>query len=38
MAETVKASGSNADVLGLAEQIITAQQAEIEEMRALRDA
>jgi uncharacterized protein (DUF305 family) len=38
MAETVKASGSNADVLGLAEQIITAQKAEIEEMQALLDA
>jgi len=37
MAETVKASGSNDDVLGLAEQIITAQQAEIDEMRALLD-
>jgi len=37
MAETVKASGSNADVLGLAEQIITAQQDEIDEMRALLD-
>ncbi len=33
--ETVKADGSNADVLTLADQIITAQQAEIEEMRAL---
>jgi uncharacterized protein (DUF305 family) len=38
MAETVKASGSNADVLALAEQIITTQQAEIEEMQALLDA
>ena len=37
MAETVKASGSSADVLGLAEQIISAQQAEIDEMRALLD-
>jgi uncharacterized protein (DUF305 family) len=37
MAETVKASGSNADVLGLAEEIITTQQAEIEEMQALLD-
>jgi len=37
MAETVKASGSNADVLGLAEQITTAQQDEIDEMRALLD-
>ena len=38
MAEAVKASGSNPDVLSLAEQIITAQQAEIEEMQALLDA
>ena len=37
MSETVKASGSNADVLGLAEQIITTQQAEIVEMQALLD-
>ncbi len=37
MAETVKVSGSSADVLGLAEQIISAQQAEIDEMRALLD-
>ena len=33
--QTVKASGSNADVLALADQIITAQQAEITEMQAL---
>jgi uncharacterized protein (DUF305 family) len=33
--ETVKADGSNADVLLLADQIITAQQAEIAEMQAL---
>ncbi len=33
--ETVKANGSNADVLALADQIITAQQAEIAEMQAL---
>ena len=33
--ETVKADGSNADVLLLADQIITAQQAEITEMQAL---
>jgi uncharacterized protein (DUF305 family) len=33
--ETVKADGSNADVLILADQIITAQQAEITEMKAL---
>ena len=33
--ETVKADGSNPDVLLLADQIITAQQAEIAEMQAL---
>lgn len=33
--ETVKADGSNADVLLLADQIITAQQAEITEMQAV---
>jgi uncharacterized protein (DUF305 family) len=33
--ETVKASGSNADVSALADEIIVAQQAEIAEMRAL---
>lgn len=33
--ETVKADGSNPDVLALADQIITAQQAEIAEMEAL---
>jgi uncharacterized protein (DUF305 family) len=33
--ETVKAEGSNADVLLLADQIITTQQAEITEMQAL---
>ena len=33
--ETVKAEGSNADVLALADQIITAQQGEITEMKAL---
>ena len=33
--ETVKSGGSNADVLLLADQIITAQQAEITEMQAL---
>lgn len=33
--QTVKASGSNVDVLALADQIITAQQAEITEMQAL---
>lgn len=35
--ETVKADGSNADVLLLADQIITAQQAEITEMQAVLD-
>ena len=34
-AEAVKAAGSNPDVLTLADQIITAQQAEITEMQAL---
>ncbi len=33
--ETVKANGSNDDVLALADQIITAQQGEITEMQAL---
>lgn len=33
--QTVKANGSNADVLALADQIIAAQQAEITEMKAL---
>ena len=33
--ETVKAAGSNPDVLALADQIIAAQQAEIAEMQAL---
>lgn len=33
--ETVKALGANADVLALADRIITAQQAEIAEMQAL---
>ena len=33
--ETVKAEGSNPEVLALAEQIITAQQGEISEMSAL---
>jgi uncharacterized protein (DUF305 family) len=33
--ETVKANGANPDVLALADQIITAQQAEITEMQAL---
>lgn len=35
MAQTVKATGSNADVLALAEQVIAAQQAEITEMETL---
>lgn len=35
MAETVQAEGSNPDVLSLADQIIAAQQAEIDEMNAL---
>ena len=35
MADTVKADGSNPDVRVLADQIITAQQAEIEEMQQL---
>lgn len=35
MAETVKAAGSNADVIALADQVITAQQGEIVEMQAL---
>lgn len=33
--QTVKANGSNPDVLALADQIITAQQGEISEMQAL---
>lgn len=33
--QTVKANGSNPDVLALADQIISAQQGEITEMRAL---
>lgn len=33
--QTVKANGSNSDVLALADQIITAQEAEIAEMQAL---
>lgn len=35
MAETAKAGGSNADALKLADQVITAQQGEIAEMRTL---
>ena len=36
--QTVKANGSNADVLALADTIINAQQAEINEMQALLEA
>jgi uncharacterized protein (DUF305 family) len=35
MAQDVKANGSNPDVLQLADQIITAQQAEVTELQAL---
>jgi uncharacterized protein (DUF305 family) len=35
MAEAVKASGQNADVAQLADQIIAAQEAEMAELRAL---
>ena len=35
MALTVKAGGSNPDVLALADQVIAARQAEITEMQAL---
>ena len=35
MALTVKANGSNSDVLALADQVVAAQQAEIDEMSAL---
>lgn len=35
MAESVKANGLNPDVLTLADEVITAQQAEIDEMREL---
>jgi uncharacterized protein (DUF305 family) len=35
MAQTVKASGANADVTALADQVITAQQSEIDEMNAI---
>lgn len=35
MAQTVKAVGSNTDVLALADQVITAQQGEIAEMNTL---
>jgi uncharacterized protein (DUF305 family) len=35
MAETVQTEGSNPDVRSLADQIIAAQRAEIDEMNAL---
>jgi uncharacterized protein (DUF305 family) len=35
MAQTVKTSGSNADVIALAGQVITAQQSEIDEMKTI---
>ena len=35
MAETVKASGSNPDVLAVAGQVIAAQEAELAEMNVL---
>lgn len=35
MAQTLKASGSNTDVLALADQVITAQQGEIAEMNTM---
>ncbi len=38
MAQTVKAAGSSADVLALADAVITAQQAEITELKALAGA
>ncbi len=38
MSQTVKASGSNPEVLALADAIIAGQQAEIEQMQALIDA
>lgn len=37
MAQTVKAAGSNPDVVVLADQVIAAQQGEIAEMQALLD-
>jgi uncharacterized protein (DUF305 family) len=37
MAETVKADGSDPEVLALADAVIAAQQAEIAEMQALLD-
>ena len=35
MAQTAKTSGANADVIALADQVITAQQSEIDEMKAI---
>ena len=35
MGQTVKASGTNADAVALADQVITAQQSEIDEMKAI---
>jgi uncharacterized protein (DUF305 family) len=35
MAQTVKTSGSNTDVIALADQVITAQQSEITEMKTM---
>jgi uncharacterized protein (DUF305 family) len=35
MAQTVKTDGQNPDVLALADQVITAQQGEIDEMKAI---
>lgn len=35
MAQTVKTDGQNPDVLALADQVVTAQQGEIDEMKAL---
>ena len=35
MAQTLKASGTNADVIALADQVITAQQSEVDEMKAI---
>ena len=35
MAQAVKTSGTNADVIALADQVITAQQSEIDEMKSM---
>ena len=35
MAQTLKTSGTNADVIALADQVITAQQSEVDEMKAI---